>query len=210
MGDLPIDCYWQPMLPNPVGSEDDDGLDLENDERASIRKRAFKEKSLMVELRPKLFADIVKRLSIPTIWLSVMRTGMIVTCTSMRLSNHRSIIVCSNRMSLNQNLPEVSRTSSIITFIPVLMTPNHILRILKQFVGESMVSIERDYSCALMTRDIVSSIARCTMNLPLRREIRMTLSWLCFCMFTHIPQPKLYLPIKSLESLRYSMPERRL
>lgn len=50
-------------MSNPVGAEEDDGLELHDDEREHIRKAVLKKKQQMFDDSPKIFADLTQRLS---------------------------------------------------------------------------------------------------------------------------------------------------
>ena len=61
----PKEHYWQPELPSAVGcaAEDDDGLDIEDDERLAMRKEVFKIRAKMQADKTMIFGYVLSSLS---------------------------------------------------------------------------------------------------------------------------------------------------
>lgn len=133
-GDAPINHYWQPLMPNPVGAEEDDGLDLDDDERSAMRKSVFKEKAQMVELRPKIFADIMNRLSEESEDVT-KRHAEWNECYNQRCPSHLwQILVETHSIRADNNAAVVRRAHARVSYNTV-----------KQFGGELLVSFRERF-----------------------------------------------------------------
>jgi len=135
--DHPTHHYWQPFLPNVVGSEDDDGLGYEDDERMAARKSVFREKAHMVEQRPKIFADIWKRLS--DISKDVVeRHEEWTACNEERCPAHLwQILIATHSIRADNNAPVVRKFHARSSYNSV-----------KQFGGEGLVSYRQRFESA--------------------------------------------------------------
>jgi len=133
----PTEHYWQPFLPNAVGSPDDDGLEYEDDERSAARKSVFKEKAHMVEQRPKIFADIWKRLSDVSKDV-VQRHEEWSVCNDQRCPAHLwQILAATHSIRADNNAPVVMKFHARNSY-----------NSLKQFGGESLVAYRQRFESA--------------------------------------------------------------
>ena len=127
----PKEHYWMPVLPSAVGcpSDEEDDLEIEDDERAAMRKEVFKQKALMAADRTKIFADLQIVLSRESLDV-VKRHRDWDACLKARCPAHLWQIIVSTHAVRADNYSEVVvKSQARVSY-----------NSLKQFSGESLVA----------------------------------------------------------------------